>query len=522
MAQARENWGSQLGIILAVAGSAIGLGNFFRFPVKVALFGGGAFLIPYFISFLIIGIPIAWIEWTIGRYGGLRGMGSEPGALGVFTGRKDARFLGTLGVLAPLLLVFYYLYIESWLLGFFWFTMNGSLNAAVQAGTVGKLFGEYITLKSTSFGIPTAMIFFLITIFCNFFIMFKGVNKGIEAFNRYAMPLVLIMGILLAIRVITLPGIMKGFAFMWNPDFSRISDARTWLEAAGQIFFTLSLGSGAIVAYASYCRKKNDITLSSLTANSTNEFVEVILGGTIVIPLAIVLFGADVQTVAKIGTFGLAFNTLPVIFGKLPLGTLLQATWFILLFFAAITSSISLLQPGLTLLKDEMGWTNKKSTTVLLIVTLCFSMFAALGLDSCVFDEFDFWGGTFLLVFVGAIEAIYFSWVYGVDKAWPEMHAGARLTIPPIYRFIMKYITPSYLIVILVGWFIVDYQNTVFLKNIDPSATIKFIGATFSKIHFIWFIRVVILALLGGIVAVTVIGGKRRDVYNVKEILIKE
>jgi len=517
MAKERDNWGSRLGVILAVAGSAVGLGNFLRFPVQVVTNGGGAFLIPYFVALLVVGIPLAWMEWTIGRHGGLRGMGSEPSALGVFTKSKKARYMGALGVLAPMLIFFFYTYIESWLLAFAVFSITGTLSDAVANNSVSTLFGQYITLKHLTLGIPTALIAFILTYLANFYILRKGVSAGIEKFNKIAMPAVLVLGLVLFFRVITLPNIEKGFAYLWNPDFSRVANPRTWLAATGQIFFTLSLGTGAIVAYASYLRKKDDLALSSLTANATNEFAEVIMGGTIVVPLAIVIFGANVEQIAKLGTMGLAFNTLPVIFGKLPLSGILQASWFVLLFFAAITSSISLMQPAITLLEDELGYNSKKSSDVLMVVSLVFCLYVVFGLDAGALDEFDFWGGTFILVVVAAIEAIYFSWLTDFERNWKELHEGALIKIPNAYKFIMKYITPTFLLVVLFTWLITDYTNVIFLKNVAPGSTVVFLGMTMSKVGFIWLTRGLISALFAGILVVTHIGSKRREVINVKE-----
>ena len=510
MAQARENWGSKIGVIFAVAGSAIGIGNFLKFPVEVATNGGGAFLIPYFISFILLGIPLAWIEWTLGRYGGIRGVGSEPGVLALVTKKSWFKYIGSLGILAPLLIFFAYIYIESWLLGFTWFSLTGQLQHLVQTNTLGQFFGDYISLKYTVGGIPVALIMFLLTFVINFIITFAGVQGGIEKFSKIAMPLILIIGVFLLFRVLTISGIQKGFAFLWNPDLSRLSEPKMWLAACGQIFFTLSLGSGAIVAYASYVKKNEDIALSSLTANATNEFAEVILGGTIVVPLAIVLFGADIQEIAKLGTIGLGFQTLPVIFSKLPLSQILQTLWFFLLFFAGVTSSISLSQPGITFFQDELGMSRKNANLFVLAIAFVMCLFAVFGFDAGAFDEMWFWGGTFLLVLVGAIESIVFSCFWGVDTGWKELHEGSNIKVPKFYKFILKYITPLFLVTILIWWFSTDFINTITLKGMDPKAMTSFLSIPVTKVGFIMFTRVVFLSLLAGLNILIFIGWKRK------------
>ncbi len=468
MENRRENWTSKIGVILAVAGSAIGLGNFLRFPVKAASFGGGAFLIPYFIALLLLGIPLAWVEWTLGRFGGQFMHGSGPGILNVTARKPWAKYLGSIGVFGPLLIFFYYVYIESWLLGFCYYSLTGELLQAVQAGQISQFFSNYITLKTTIFSnFPTAIFFFLITFFINFLIIYFGIRKGIEIISEFALPVLFILGMMLFIRVLTVPNIGRGLGFMWNPDFSKLLNFRVWLEATGQMFFTLSVGIGAILTYASYVKKKQDIALSSLSANAANEFAEVILGGTIVIPLAIVVYGAhNIQDIATMGTFGLSFNTMPVIFNKIPLGALFQFIWFFLLFIAGVTSSISVLQPGISFFEDEVGLSKKRAVTIVGFFSLIMGLIAAFGLTCGAVDEMDFWGGTFALVVFGAIEAIIFAWVFGIKRGWQELNQGADIKVPLIYRFILKYVTPIYLIVLLTGYIMTDFWKVITLSNL--------------------------------------------------------
>ena len=499
--QQREYWSSKLGVILAVAGSAIGLGNFLRFPVKAASHGGGAFLIPYLIAFFLLGIPLAWVEWTMGRFGGKFSHGSAPGILNVIVGKRWAKYVGSLGIMGPLLIYFYYVYIESWLLGFSWFALNGDLLRAVQTETISDFFGNYITLKTDLIpGIPASLFFFIATFCINFAVIGFGIRRGIEKINKIALPLIFTLGIVLLIRVLTIPGIDRGLAFMWNPDFSSLVKPRVWLEASGQIFFTLSVGIGAILTYASYIRRDQDVALSSLSSCAANGFAEVIIGGTIVIPMAIVLFGAsNVEQIAKMGTFGLGFNTMPVLLGKMPLSSLLQFTWFILLFFAGITSSISIIQPAISFLEDELRWKRKGSvlaTAALSFVMCCVGVF---GLSAGVIDELDFWGGTFALVLFGTIEAILFAWVFGIDKGWEELNNGAHIRLPGFFKFIIKYVTPVYLIAILTGWLFTDGWGFITLKGIDPSEQVTFLTFTFSKVFFITSFRIFLLLLLAGI-----------------------
>src|SRR5665647_251829 len=207
-----------------------------------------------------------------------------------------------------------------------------------------------------------------------------------------------------------------------------LGSASVWLVAAGQIFFTLSLGQGIINTYASYVREKQDVTLNGISIASTNEFAEVILGGTIAIPAAVVFFGlAETQVIAQGGAFNLGFQALPVIFQKIPLGQMFGGMFFFLLFIAGITSSVAMTQPAIAFLEDEFKWKREKTVKAVFAVLVLCSAFVF-----GFFDELDFWAGTFGLVVFAAIEVVLFSWVFKIKKGWVEMHKGADLKVPKL------------------------------------------------------------------------------------------
>ena len=493
----REQWGSRIGLILAVAGNAIGLGNFLRFPVKAAANGGGAFMIPYFVAFLLLGIPMMWVEWTIGRMGGAHGHGTTPGMLNILWKKAPSKYLGALGIVIPFLIVIYYNFIESWCLGFSWFSLTGKYFGHANREAMGHFLHGFQGLESNEFfsSMVPILVFWGITIALNYFFLYKGISKGIEVLAKYGMPLLFIFGIVLVVRVLTLGtpdpsapelNISTGLGFIWNPDFSRLGSATVWLAAAGQIFFTLSLGQGIINTYASYVREKQDITLNGLSTASTNEFAEVILGGTIAIPAAVIFFGAaETQAIAQGGAFNLGFQALPVIFQKIPLGQIFGGMFFFLLFIAGITSSVAMTQPAIAFLEDEFKWKRQKAVkTVFAVLIACSAMVIAFFRFGFL-DELDFWAGTFGLVVFAAIEIVLFSWVFTIKKGWQEMHKGADLKVPRVFKFVMTYITPVYLLVLLVIW---TYQDAVkaFLMKDKPEADKP----------YLWGARVLIAALL--------------------------
>jgi SNF family Na+-dependent transporter len=464
----REAWASRIGLILAMAGNAIGLGNFLRFPVQAAQNGGGAFMIPYFVALLLLGIPLMWVEWAIGRRSGQFGYGSAAGAFGALCktrgSAKFANYLGVLGISIPIAFAIYYNYIESWTLAYSVFSVTGKYFGITERGAMLDFLQSFQGLKVTEHfsGLATAWIFFLITLALNVYILSHSVAQGIERLAKIAMPTLFVFALILVVRVMTLGtpdpnlpenSVYNGFGFLWNPDFSQITKAKPWLAAAGQIFFTLSIGTGSILTYASYMRKKDDLALTGLTTSITNEFAEVICGGSIAIPVAVAFFGVtQTAEIAQGGSFNLGFAAMPIIFQKLPLAHILGAMWFLLLFFAGITSSVALCSPAMAFLQDQMKMSRQKAAMVVGAVLLICGLPVVLFLGHGFLDEMDFWAGTFGLVVFAMIEVILFAWVFGMKRAWGEITEGADIQVPSIFRFIIQFITPVYLIGLLFFW----------------------------------------------------------------------
>jgi NSS family neurotransmitter:Na+ symporter len=464
----RQEWGTRLGVILAVAGSAVGLGNFLRFPGQAAANGGGAFMIPYFCALLFLGIPIGWAEWTMGRYGGLKGLHSAPAVMGIFGRGAIARYAGVLGVLIPLAVSFYYTYIEAWFLGYAWHYLTGGIGVeagatiAEQTASASGFYSTFTGRESNGVlaggSIETAVIW-AITFAINIWLVFRGISKGIEKFCSWAMPAMAVCALIVLIRVLTLgtpdpalpeQNVVNGLGYMWNPDFSALGNAQTWLAAAGQIFFSLSVGFGVILNYASYMRRKSDVVLSGLTASATNEMFEVGFGGLITLTASFLFLGLSGTAAAVAGgSFGLGFTTLPVVFAHMPFGNAIGAVWFFMLFLAAITSSISMYQPALAFFQESLGWNRKKATMLLVFVCVVGSFLVMYySRDGIFWSTIDDWVGTFLIFVLAMVQIICFSWVFGIDRGWKEAHHGAQIRIPGFYKPIMKYVAPLYLIIV--------------------------------------------------------------------------
>jgi SNF family Na+-dependent transporter len=327
---------------------------------------------------------------------------------------------------------------------------------------VAQFFEKYVDVMKSTTGIPyEAVIFFVFCIVLNTFILSKGI-KGVEKAAKIGMPLLILFGILLAIRGLTLgdsgatpdnPNVsaFDGLNFLWTPQYESLLDFKVWLAAAGQIFFTLSLGMGSIQCYASYVKSKDDIALNAASAGFMNEFVEVVLGSSIVIPIAAGYLGID--WVIENAGFGMAFQTMPYLFNNW--GPVLAAIagfmWFGLLFFAGITSSLAMGTPWMGFMRDEFGWSQQKGAWSFGAIVLVLGLPTVLFFNQGVFNEYDYWAGTVSLVVFALAESILFAWIFGMDRGWQEINEGGDITVPGIYRFIIKYITPVMLLVVFLG-----------------------------------------------------------------------
>jgi NSS family neurotransmitter:Na+ symporter len=510
-AKQREGWGSRLGVIMAVAGSAVGLGNFLRFPGLAAKYDGGVFMIPYFISIVLIGIPICWCEWTIGRHGGLRGYNSAPGIFRTVIRGAAGRYVGVLALLIPVSIYMYYVYIESWCMAYAWYYLTGALRLGRDPASYGAFFEDFVGAHAdglmTSGGLHPAVIALAIAFAVNFYLIYRGLSRGIERFCTIAMPALVTIAFVVLLRVLTLgtpdptkpdQNVLNGLGFMWNPKVPPgetvlhvLANPDIWLQAAGQVFFSLSVGFGVILTYASYLRRRDDVVLSGLTASATNEFCEVVLGGLITIPAAFIFLGPDpIQKVAG-STLGLGFYTLPVIFEYIPVGRLFGFLWFVLLALAAITSSLSMLQPAIAFIEEGFGVGRRASVALLGMITAVGSLIVVYFSKGLVaLDVIDFWVGQVMIFLLGTITVIVFGWVMGVDQGLAEAHEGATLHIPRPFRFVIKYVSPVYLLTIFLLFLdrnVVEYARKL-LDN--PAATLTALFLVVLAVFFVLLVHI--------------------------------
>lgn len=503
-----QQWGTRVGVILAVSGSAVGLGNFLRFPGQAVQHGGGAFMIPYLCALLLLALPIGWAEWAMARHGGEKGLHSGPAIMGLIGRGRSMRYLGVLSVLIPMVVYMYYVYIEAWCLRYAWQYLIGSVDLGADpagyAARSSELFAEVTGIAENGVtiggGLHMSVVFWLIVVAINIVLVYRGLSGGIEKFCSFALPAMAVLAVVVLIRVLTLgtpdpalpeQNVVNGLGYLWNPDFSKLAKFDTWLAAAGQIFFSLSVGFGVILNYASYLKKKDDIALSGLTASSTNELFEVGFGGLITVTAAFVFLGAS--GVAG-GTFGVGFNTLPVVFEHMGgAGRFIGFAWFFLLFLAAITSSISMLQPVKTFFEEALGLSPGRAVTVVSVMCGLGSLWVIwFSKDLTALDTMDFWIGTFALFVLATLQIICFSWIWGVKKGAAELDQGALIRIPRIFLFIMKYVAPLYLLVILGGF---AWQN-LFTRGSGKDRSVGYIDRMLDNQVAVWTMGIIGVTLV--------------------------
>lgn len=526
MEEKRENWGSKLGLVLAMAGNSVGLGNFWRYPYLLAKNGGGAFMIPYFAALLFLGIPVMLVEWNQGRYGGRYGHGTL-GPMVYLQAREGVRprFAAVVGAVAgmiaftvTILVNSYYNHIIGWTLGYSYLSVTGQYMD--KSMKTADLFVSYIQSPSK------VMLFWVIGLLFLAYAVMRGIQKGIEAWAKIMMPTLYVFGVILIIKTLTIGAPVNpdwtpiaGLDFIWRPRWNELS----WigaLAAAGQIFFTLSIGMGIIQNYASYLKPEDDIVLSGLTTVSLNELAEVILGGTIAVPICYAFLGPG-----GLGQgIGLSFIALPNIFRNMGGGQIFGSLWFLLLFFAGFTSAIAMYNYLVALVEEDLGL--KRKYGALLVFVLYIIVGLPVGLepiltktaDLAYFTEVDNWVGNYFLVVLGLIEVIVTGWLMR-DKALDEMNRGSYWKVPKwFYRVFIQCLTPVLIIILLV------FSTKTYIENGYFNLIPDFVKGKAALIPWVQAARLVIVGvmILGFVQAYRTIKNKYgEEILTGKRIIVK-
>ena len=469
----RETWPTRLALIFAMSGASIGLGNFLRFPAQIIKSeSGGSFMIPYLIAIIILGIPMLWVEWSIGKIGGLKGYGSIPMIFDILWKNKYAKYVGVFGLATPILISAYYTWATSWNLGYAFFSF---IEAYYEKDKVTFL-QNYVS--NTSFAFPDiwiALVFYVLTLILIYIILSNGVIKGITYMLYISFPILFIFGIILTIRILYIgPSIIKGLAYIWEPNFQHLLNWKIWILAAGQVFFTLSVGMAQIPVYASYLRENDDVALGPLTQTSLNEFFEVIIGGSIAIPVVIALTGG-ISNIYLQG-YNLAFSAMPMVIEKIYLGSLFGVIWFLLLFIAGFTTIIPMCLSFMDFLQSNFNVSTKKASFYTLLNIFVLSLPVIFLYNRGVFDDIDFWIGTILIIIVSLLEIYTFAWTENAENNMRTLMESNLIKLKKIVFYVIKYVVPVILLLLLILWMASDGFKIIFTEN-----------------RYLWFTRTIIL-----------------------------
>ncbi len=454
----RGQWSGSVGFILAAAGSAIGLGNIWRFPYSAGEGGGGIFVVIYLAFVLVIGLPVMLTELSIGRH-------TQSNPVGAFKRLVPSSlwpYVGGLGVLAGFAILAFYSVVAGWTLGYLYMTLTGGLTTAVDAEASSSIFSAFVS--NPWLALLLAGAFLALTVL----VVQGGVSGGIERVTKILMPVLLVLLVVLAVRAVTLPGGGEGLAYLFKPDFSELTFGVV-MGALGQALFSLSLGMGAMITYGSYVSKSENLWKAGASVALFDTMIA-ILAGIIIFP-ALFFAGAEPGSGP-----GLVFVVLPTIFNAMPAGAVVAVAFFALLSIAALTSTISLLEVVVAYFIDERGWPRKKAA--ILVGGACFFLAAPSALatgavswlgEGGIFGSWDFltlnnnlWGNYALSI--GAILICVFAgWKWGVPKlvASLEEGPGAGFPLPgaPVLGFLVKVICP---LAVLVTLLFIIFTGTYF------------------------------------------------------------
>ncbi len=423
----REQWGTRVGFIFAAVGSAVGLGNLWRFPHLTGSNGGAAFLIIYLIIIALIGITIMLSELAIGR-------ATQLNAVGAFKKlSKKWTFVGVMGVIAGFVILSYYSVIGGWSIGYMVRSLTG-----VFSGDTAELFGSFVS--NTWEPLIWHAVFMGLTIG----IVYNGIKGGIERASKIMIPALFIMLIIIIVRSLTLPGAAEGVAFYLKPDFSKVTGG-TIMAALGQAFFSLSLGMGCMVTYGSYLSKKENLVSSSAII-PISDTLAAFLAGLAILP-AVFAFGFDPSSGP-----GLMFITLPAVFAQMPLGTFFGFLFFVLVTIAALTSAISLLEVCSAYVIDEWKWSRKKTTLLMGLVIFLLGIPSSLSQGAVNINLFgmdflsfmDYISNNVLLTLGGMFICIFVGWIWGVNNAKKEItnDGTIKFGLFGVWSILVKFVAP--------------------------------------------------------------------------------
>lgn len=440
MSEKRSSFTGKLGFVLAAAGSAVGLGNIWRFPYLAAKYGGGIFLLVYLLLAVTFGFALMCAEIALGRKTGQ----SAIGAFGALN--KKFKFLGWLASVIPVIILPYYSVIGGWLMKYIAVFLTGQAEAAAGDDYFSSFIAQPIE----------PLVWFAIFIGLTALVVLLGVDKGIEKVSKIMMPILILLTVVVAIYSMCLPGAMEGVLYYITPDFSNFS-ATTVLAAMGQLFYSMSLAMGIMITYGSYMKK--DVNLeSSVRQIEIFDTGIAFLAGLMVVPAVFAFSGGDKAALGKGPS--LMFITLPKVFNSMPGGTVIGAVFFVLVFFAALTSSISLMETIVSILQDKLGWGRKRTCAIVLIGSILLGLPSSFGFGIwskitifgfSFLDFFDFISNSVLMPVVAFLTCIFVGYVIKPTTLIDEIEQTGRFKSKKLFTVVIKYVAPVCIVLILIS-----------------------------------------------------------------------
>lgn len=443
----RDSFASSFGVLVAMAGSAVGLGNLWRFPYLVGTNGGAAFIIIYLAIVFLLALPIMYAEFVVGR----RAQSNVYGAFKKLAPGSKWGIIGVMAIICCILIVSFYSVVGGWTIDYLVKAVMGEFSSGSEG--FDGLFAQTVSSNYRP------LLFMLLFVGTSAVVLLAGVKDGIEKYSKVLMPLLFVMVIIIAVRSVTLPGSGAGLDFLFKPDFSKVT-ASTVLDALGQAFFSLSVGFGIIFTYASYVnRDENLIKMSAQTATADTLFA--IIAGIAIMP-AVFAFGISPSQGP-----GLVFVTLPYVFAQLPLGSVLAAIFFFVLFVAALTSAISLLEVAVAYVLEEFKIGRRAAVISVVAIVLFLGTFCSLSqgllgdvkiLGNNIFDLFDKTTANILIPVGGLLIVLFAGWRMKREDFLDEITSGGKHKINSVYlriiMFSVKYLAPVIILIILIRTFI--------------------------------------------------------------------
>lgn len=442
----RENFSGRFGVLVAMAGSAIGLGNLWRFPYMVGTNGGAAFIFVYILFVFLLSLPILFSEFIVGR----RSQTNAFGAIRILAPGSHWKWVGVLSIVTPMIIVSYYSVIGGWSIEYFFKSCTFGFTEYVTNEELDNMFNAFISSRWAPLFGHTA--FLALTAF----VVMGGVKSGIERFGKVMMPILFVVVVLIAVRAMTLPGAVDGIRFLFKPDFSKI-DAGVCAAALGQSFYSLSLGCGTMITYASYVKKTENIVSSGVSI-AVFDLLFALIACCAIMP-AVFAFGLSPQEGPS-----LVFKTLPFIFSKMPLGGIVAILFFFSLLVAALTSSISMFEVGVAYFVEEKKLSRLLSCVVVFLITWIIGVFCSLSfgplsslkiLGNTIFDFFDKLSANWLMTLGSLFIVLFVGWKLSPSDIRDELTNGGQIAsnnrLFPVILFFIRFIAPAAIAIIFLS-----------------------------------------------------------------------